>query len=72
MKYNIILRASKNETMKRAINRSKLDKETNIELVEIMWEQFNNLGVYEVNAVDTTELSVFLVKEKIRSKTFML
>ena len=62
--------------MKRAINRSKLDKETNIELVEIMWEQFNNLGVYEVNAIDTTELSisdvVSLVKEKIRSKIFML
>ena len=62
--------------MKRVINRSKLDKETNIELVEIMWEQFNNLGVYEVNAIDTTELSisdvVSLVKEKIRSKIFML
>ena len=41
-----------------------------------MWEQFNNLGVYEVNAIDITELSmsdvVFLVKEKIRSKIFML
>ena len=62
--------------MKRVINRSKLDKETNIELVEIMWEQFNNLGVYEANAIDTTELSisdvVSLVKEKIRSKIFML
>lgn len=74
--HYIILRTSKNETMKRVINRSKLDKETNIELVEIMWEQFNNLGVYEVNAIDTTELSisdvVSLVKEKIRSKIFML
>ena len=35
MKYIIsFLRASKEETMKRAIERSKLDRETNIELVE--------------------------------------
>lgn len=38
--------------MKRAIERSKLDRKTNIELVEIMWEQFNNLGAYEKNILD--------------------
>lgn len=43
----IVLRASKEETMKRAIERSKLDRETNVELVETMWKQFSNLGIYE-------------------------
>lgn len=42
--HYIILRATKEETMKRAIERSKLNKETNINLVETMWNQFNNLG----------------------------
>lgn len=37
--HYIILRAGKKETMKRAIKRSKLDKETNIELVETMWAE---------------------------------
>ena len=49
--HYIILRANKEETMKRAIERSKLDRETNIELVETMWEQFHNLGIYEKNAL---------------------
>ena len=40
--------------MKRAIERSKLDRETNIELVETMWNQFSNLGIYELNVIDTT------------------
>ena len=44
--HYIVLRASKEETMKRAIERSKLDRETNIELVETMWNQFSNLGIY--------------------------
>jgi hypothetical protein len=43
--------------MKRAINRSKLDEDANIELVEKMWEQFNNLGIYESNIIDTTNQS---------------
>ena len=38
--HYIVLRASKKETMKRAVERSKLDRKTNIELVETMWEQF--------------------------------
>src|SRR5699024_1086829 len=47
--HYIILRATKEETMKRAINRTKLDEGANIELVEKMWEQFNDLGTYESN-----------------------
>ncbi|MFT9850526.1 hypothetical protein [Aneurinibacillus sp. REN35] len=38
--HYIILRANKEETMKRAINRTKLDEDANIELVEKMWEQW--------------------------------
>ena len=37
--------------MKRAVERSKLDRKTNIELVETMWEQFCNLGIYESNVI---------------------
>lgn len=55
--HYIVLRANKEETMKRAIERSKLDRETNVELVETMWEQFHSLGIYEKNVVDTTNLS---------------
>ena len=58
--------------MKRAIERSKLDRETNIELVETMWNQFSNLGIYELNVIDTTTHSikdtVSAVQEKIASK----
>lgn len=64
------------ETMKRAIERSKLDKDTNIELVQTMWEQFCNLGIYEKNVVDTTNFSisdtVLVVKEKITNKDCLL
>lgn len=64
------------ETMKRAIERSKLDKDTNIELVQTMWEQFCNLGIYEKNVVDTTKFSisdtVLVVKEKITNKDCLL
>ena len=74
--HYIILRASKEETLKRAVERLKLDRETNVELVETMWEQFCNLGVYESNVVDTTGYSiqdtVFAVKEKIVSGTALL
>ncbi len=62
--------------MKRAIERSKLDRKTNIELVETMWEQFDNLGIYEKNSLDTTQLSVrdtvFAIKEKITNKATLL
>lgn len=74
--HYIVLRANKEETMKRAIERSKLDRKTNIELVEIMWEQFNNLGAYEKNILDTTQLSVedtvSAIKEKVANKATLL
>ena len=58
------------------IERSKLDRETNIELVETMWNQFSNLGIYELNVIDTTTHSikdtVSAVKEKIVSGTALL
>ena len=69
--HYIVLRASKEETMKRAVERSKLDRKTNVELVEIMWEQFCNLGIYEAHVIDTTNCSVqetvSAVQEKIVS-----
>ena len=53
--------------MKRAVARSKLDRKTNVELVETMWEQFWNLWIYESNVIETTTYSiqeaVFAVKE---------
>ena len=71
-----ILRTNKEETMKRAIERSKLDRDTNIELVQTMWEQFCNLGIYEKNVVDTTNFSisdtVLVVREKITNKACLL
>lgn len=74
--HYIILRAGKEETIKRAIRREKLDRETNMELVEIMWEQFHDLDYYEPNVIDTTDLSieetVSIIKEKIDKKTHLL
>ena len=62
--------------MRRAVERSKLDRKTNIELVETMWEQFSNLGVYESNVIDTTTLTikdtVSAIKEKVASGTALL
>ena len=74
--HYIVLRASKEETMKRAVERSKLDRKTNVELVETMWEQFCNLGIYESNVIETTTYSiqeaVFAVKEKISTGAALL
>lgn len=74
--HYIMLRANKEETMKRAVNRAKLDRETNIELVESMWEQFHNLGIYESNVIDTTifliQDTVSVIKAKFASKTMLL
>ena len=54
----------------------KVLRETNIELVETMWNQFSNLGIYELNVIDTTTHSikdtVSAVKEKIVSGTALL
>lgn len=74
--HYIILRASKEETIERAVCRSKLDREKNIGLVEAMWGQFQNLGAYEPHVIDTTGCSVqdtvSMVKEKIADKTALL
>ena len=74
--HYIVLRASKEETMKRAVERSKLDRKTNVELVETMWEQFCNLRIYESNVIETTTYSiqeaVLAVKEKISSGAALL
>ena len=51
-------------------------RKTNVELVETMWEQFCNLGIYESNVIETTTYSiqeaVFAVKEKISSGAALL
>ncbi len=74
--HYIILRASKKETLKRATGRSKLDRKTNIELVETMWEQFCDLGTYESNVIPATAHSVqetvSAVREKIAGGTALL
>ena len=74
--HYIILRASKDQTMRRAIGRSKLDSLINIELVETMWEQFSGLGVYESNVIDTTTFTikdtVSAIKERVACGTSLL
>lgn len=74
--HYIVLRASKKETMKRAVERSKLDRKTNIELVETMWEQFSGLGIYESNVIDTTTFTikdtVSAIKERVACGTSLL
>lgn len=67
--HYIVLRAGKEETLKRAAERDKADRKINAEAVETMWKQFSDLGVYEANVIDTTTLSVedtvTAVKEKV-------
>lgn len=74
--HYFVLRATREATRERAINRSKLDIATNIELVERMWEQFNNLGRYESNVIDTTnqsiEQSVSILEAEIERKSSLL
>lgn len=74
--HYIVLRAGKEETMRRAVQRAKLDRKTNIELVETMWEQFCGLGRYEAHVIDTTTCSVqetvSAIQEKIASGTAVL
>ena len=74
--HYIILRADKEETMKRAIERTKLNRDTNIELVEVMWKQFVNLGDYEPFVINTTDCSiektVSIIKEHIKERKHLL
>jgi hypothetical protein len=50
--------------------------DSNIELVEKTWEQFNNLGTYEPNIIETTnqstEQSVSTIKAVIEKKSSLL
>lgn len=73
--HYIVLRADREETMRRAVGRAKLDSETNVELVERMWGQFCNLGQYEAHVIDTTSCSVeetvLAVKEGIEKKVYL-
>ena len=55
--HYIILRASEEETLRRATAREKLGRETNIAVVQAMWPQFADLGEYERCAIDTTTLT---------------
>ena len=64
--HYIVLRATKAETFNRAINRTKLNQNTNIELVETMWQQFTDLGHYESHVMDTTALSIEETADAVR------
>ena len=74
--HYIVLRASKEMTLKRAVERSKLDRNTNIELVETMWKQIHSLNECERYVLETTDLSVnetvLLVRETICKKSNLL
>ena len=65
--HYIVLRASREITLRRAVERSKLDLKTNTELVEIMWEQFCDLGKYEANVIDTTAQTVSETVQSIKA-----
>ena len=56
--HYIILRAGKDETMKRAVERSKLSMAVNIQLVETMWGQFNHLDSYEANVINLSLIHI--------------
>ncbi len=69
--HYIVLRANREETLRRAVGRSKLGREANFEVVEAMWPQFACLGRWEANALDTTALTldetVAAIKARVRS-----
>ena len=68
--HYIILRAGKDETMKRAVERSKLSMAVNIQLVETMWGQFNHLVINTTN--HSIEETVSVIKDKIEKKSCLL
>src|SRR5699024_10711613 len=67
--HYIVLRAGKEETMRRAVQRAKLDSKTKLELVETMSEQFCGLGRYEAHVIDTTICSVQETISAIQEKS---
>ena len=74
--HYLVLRASEEETMSRAIGRAKLDRATNEEIVLAMWKQFCALGSYERHVVDTDARSVretvSRVQDIVAQKTMLL
>lgn len=74
--HYLILRASEQETMRRAIARTKLDRATNEAIVTAMWKQFCTLGEYERHVVETDAFSVqetvSKVQEIVASRTVLL
>jgi chloramphenicol 3-O-phosphotransferase len=74
--HYLVLRASKEATLARALGRAKLDAATNRELVETMWTQFADLGPWEPWSVDTTALTpqatAELLQEKLQMNTNLL
>lgn len=74
--HYIILRAGKDETLRRAISRDKLGQDANTELVESMWHQFDNLGEFEKYVVDASvsspDVTALHVDEGIISGRFRL
>lgn len=64
--HYIILRASKEETLTRGRNRNKLDEAANLELIQTMWDQFNQLGKFEAHVLDTTTQTIEESLEQIR------
>lgn len=74
--HYLVLRASKEATLSRALGRTKLDASTNRELVETMWAQFADLGPWEPWSVDTTKLTpqatAKLLQEKLQKNTNLL
>lgn len=74
--HYIVLRDSLEQTLKRAVGRSKLDRETNTELVETMWIQFASLGKYERHVISTDNLSiqetVSAIQNRIADQTALL
>ncbi len=55
--HYLVLRASREETLRRALGRAKLNPSANRELVAALWGQFQHLGPYEANAIDITDCS---------------
>ncbi len=74
--HYVILKATKEETMRRAVGRSKLDQETNTELVETMWKQFCDLERYDSHVIYTTNLTteetVVVIKQATAARTHIL
>lgn len=64
--HYLILRASKQETMRRAIARTKLDRPTNEAIVTAMWKQFCEVGDYERHVVETDAFSVRETVSKVQ------